>query len=46
MLLFHIKSKKDNVNNELSYSDVDTGCFQHWYIDFGHTNLGMPKFNL
>ena len=25
---------------------VDTGCFQHQYTDFGHTNLGVPKFNL
>ena len=25
---------------------VDTGCFRHWYTNFGHTNLGMPKFNL
>ena len=25
---------------------VDTGCFQHQYTDFGHTNLGMPKFYL
>ena len=25
---------------------VDTGCFWHWCIDFGNTNLGMPKFNL
>ena len=28
---------------------VDTGCFQHRIgipIDFGHTNLGIPKSNL
>ena len=25
---------------------VDTGCFQHWYTDFGRTNLGVPKFIL
>ena len=25
---------------------VDTDCFQHRYTDFGHTNLGLPKFNL
>ena len=25
---------------------VDTGCFQHWYTNFGHTNIGMPKFNV
>ena len=25
---------------------VDTGCFQHQYTDFGHTNLGAPRFNL
>ena len=28
------------------YTVVDTGFFRHWYTDFGHTNLGMPKFNL
>ena len=27
-------------------SGVDTGCFQYRYTDFGHTNLGVPKFNL
>ena len=26
-------------------SGVDTGCFWHWYTDFGHTNLGVPKFD-
>ena len=25
---------------------VDTGCFRHWYIDYGHTNLGVHKFSL
>ena len=25
---------------------VDTGCFQHRYTDFWHTNLGVPKSNL
>ena len=25
---------------------VDTSCFRHWYTNFGHTNLGVPKFNL
>ena len=25
---------------------VDTGCFWHWCIDFGHINLGMHKFSL
>ena len=25
---------------------VDTGYFQHQFTDYGHTNLGMPKFNL
>ena len=25
---------------------VHTGCFQHQYTDFGHTNLSVPKFNL
>ena len=25
---------------------ADTGCFRHGYTDFGHTNLGVPKFNL
>ena len=25
---------------------VDTGYFHHQYTDFGHTNSGMPKFNL
>ena len=24
---------------------VDTGYFWHWYTDFGHTNLGISKFN-
>ena len=24
---------------------VDTGHFQHRYTDFGHTDLGIPKFN-
>ena len=24
---------------------VDAGCFQHQYNDFGHTFLGVPKFN-
>ena len=28
------------------YSAVDAGYFQHRYTNFGHTNLGMPKFNL
>lgn len=23
---------------------VDTGHFRHRYTDFGHTNLGMPKY--
>ena len=25
---------------------VDTGYFRHQYTDFGHTNLGMLKFDL
>ena len=25
---------------------VDTGCFQHWYTDLEHSNLGVLKFNL
>ena len=25
---------------------VDTGCFPQRYNDFGHTNLGVRKFNL
>ena len=24
---------------------VDTSCFPHRFTDFGHTNLGVPKFN-
>ena len=24
----------------------DTSCFRHRFANFGHTNLGMPKFNL
>ena len=28
------------------FSRVDTGCFQHRYTNFGHNNLGVPKFNL
>ena len=30
----------------LPITGVDTGCFRHQYTNFGHTNLGMPKFNL
>ena len=26
-------------------SGVDTGCFRQRYAHFGHTNLGVPKFN-
>ena len=29
----------------LRYAGVDTGCFRHLYTDFGHNNLGVPKFN-
>ena len=29
-----------------SLSGVDTDNFQHRYTNFGHTNLGMPKFSL
>ena len=29
-----------------SLSGVNTDNFQHWYTNFEHTNLGMPKFNL
>ena len=25
---------------------VDKGCFQHRYTDFGHTDLGVPKYGL
>ena len=25
---------------------VDTGCFRHWYTNFGCTNLGELNFNL
>ena len=25
---------------------VDTGCFWHWYADFGNTSFRMSKFNL
>ena len=25
---------------------VDKGCFQHRYTDFGHTDLGVPKYDL
>ena len=26
-------------------SEIDTGRFQNWYTDFGHTNLDrVPKF--
>ena len=25
---------------------VDTSCFGHRFFDFGHTNLGMPKFDI
>ena len=25
---------------------ADAGCFWYQFTDFGHTNLGMPKFNL
>ena len=28
------------------HSGVDTGCFRHQYTNFGHSNFGMPKFNL
>ena len=27
-------------------NEVDTGCFQHHYTNFKHTNMGMPKYNL
>ena len=27
------------------YIGVDTGCFRHQYTNFGHANLGLPKFN-
>ena len=26
--------------------EVDTGYFRDRFTDFGHTNLGVPKFNL
>ena len=26
-------------------TQVDTGCFRHWYTNHGLTNLGVPKFN-
>ena len=29
----------------ISVTGVDTGYFLHRYTDFGHTNLGVPKFN-
>ena len=32
--------------NDNHMTGVDTGCFWHRCTDFGHTNLGMPKFNL
>ena len=25
---------------------ADTGCFPHWYTDFGHSNLGVPNLIL
>ena len=34
------------LTNDTVHSGVDTGCFRHWYTNFGHTNLGVPKFNL
>ena len=37
---------KKKWTNDKTVLGVDTGCFRHWYTDFGHTNLGMPKSNL
>ena len=28
------------------YTGVYIGSFRHRYTDFGHTNLGVRKFNL
>ena len=33
------------VNIETEWPGVDTSYFRHWCTDFGHTNLGLPKFN-
>ena len=34
-----------NFSPNIYISGVDTGSFRHWYTNFGHTNLGMPKIN-
>ena len=41
IIILHMCTINDN-----HITGVDTGCFQHWYTDFGHTNFGMPKSNL
>ena len=33
-------------SNETIQPEVDRDCFRHWYTDFGHTNLDVPKSNL
>ena len=37
--------KFSSCHGMLALSGADTACFGHWYTDFGHANLGAPKFN-
>ena len=41
VLIYHIFS---GCYGMLALSGVDTACFGHQYTDFGHANLGVPKF--
>lgn len=49
--IYHMSNMSKNAfqkvfSASLAQSEVDTCCFRHQYIDFGQTNMGVPKFNL
>ena len=39
--IWNISKWKLLIYDDRKFSGVNTGCFQHWYTDFGHTNLGV-----
>ena len=46
-LFIQIYMKKISLGSKCEMkTEVDTGCVEHQYTNFGYNNLGMPKPNL